>query len=286
MRARHVARNGLAVVAWLFVACIFIQIFLAGLGVFDGPEAFITHREFGYAFGWLVLVMVVLAIVGRTGRRLIGLTVLIAVLFTLQSVSSRSAPTTRRSPHFIPSTASCCCSSPSSLPANRWHCGRVRRKGSHERVEASRLVVPGRVQRPDRPVRRRRCDRRRLGRPGDHPRSVWSDARRARGAERDRLPRVRLHHADTRRGACVLRSTCHGDPAHPVSGRPSLGVVGNVEPAGWTLAVFGLYATFGLAPGTPPPPPMVSGPILGTLAVIVLLLDRQRSFARPGQRLA
>ena len=73
MRARHVARNGLAVAAWLFVACIFIQIFLAGLGVFDGPEAFITHREFGYAFGWLVLVMLVLAIVGRTGRRLVGL---------------------------------------------------------------------------------------------------------------------------------------------------------------------------------------------------------------------
>ena len=55
---------------------------------------------------------------------------------------------------------------------------------------------------------------------------------------------------------------------------------------GWTLAVFGLYAMFGLAPGTPPPPPMVSGPILGTLAVIVLLLDRQRFLARPGQRLA
>lgn len=44
----------------------------------------------------------------------------------------------------------------------------------------------------------------------------------------------------------------------------------------WTAAGFGLYAMFGLAPGTPPPPPVVSGPVLGALAVIVLLVDRPR----------
>ena len=86
MRAQEVARTGLAVVAWLFVACIFVQIFLAGLGVFDSPQAFITHRDFGYIFGWLTLVMVILAVVARSGRRLIALTALALLLFALQSV--------------------------------------------------------------------------------------------------------------------------------------------------------------------------------------------------------
>ena len=86
MRARNGAYAALAVVAWLFVACILVQIFLAGLGVFDGPSAFITHREFGYTFGWLTLVMVVIAIVGRLPRRLVGLAALALLQMALQSV--------------------------------------------------------------------------------------------------------------------------------------------------------------------------------------------------------
>ena len=59
MRARTGAYTALGVVAWLFAACIIVQVFLAGMGVFDGPERFETHRDFGYLFGWLTLVMVV-----------------------------------------------------------------------------------------------------------------------------------------------------------------------------------------------------------------------------------
>ena len=86
MRARSGAYTALAVVAWLFAACIVVQVFLAGMGVFDGPERFETHRNFGYLFGWLTLVMVIIAAVGRLGRRLIGLSVLALVQFFLQSV--------------------------------------------------------------------------------------------------------------------------------------------------------------------------------------------------------
>lgn len=80
------ARRALPFVAGAFVACTVLQVFLAGLGVFDDPGSFITHRNFGYTFGWLTLVILVLAIVGRTGRRSIGLAALLLVLFTLQSV--------------------------------------------------------------------------------------------------------------------------------------------------------------------------------------------------------
>ena len=83
---RSWSRLALPVTAGLFVACAVIQVFLAGLGVFDDPKAFITHREFGYTFGWLTLVVLVLGLVGGAPRRVIGLGVLLLVLFALQSV--------------------------------------------------------------------------------------------------------------------------------------------------------------------------------------------------------
>jgi uncharacterized protein DUF6220 len=86
MRARNGAYTALAVVAWIFTACILVQVFLAGMGVFDGPERFETHRNFGYTFGWLTLVMVIIAAAGRLGRVLIGLSLLTLVQFFLQSI--------------------------------------------------------------------------------------------------------------------------------------------------------------------------------------------------------
>ena len=79
-------RLAFAAVAWLFLACVLVQFFLAGLGVFAGAENFALHREFGYLFGWLPVIMLVLAAVGRLGRRWIGLSALLIGLFTLQSV--------------------------------------------------------------------------------------------------------------------------------------------------------------------------------------------------------
>ena len=86
MPTRSSTRTALALVAMAFAVCIVVQVFLAGLGVFDGPAAFITHRNFGYLIGWLTVVMLVLAVVGRTGRRLIGLAALTLVQMALQSV--------------------------------------------------------------------------------------------------------------------------------------------------------------------------------------------------------
>jgi hypothetical membrane protein len=79
-------RIGFAGAAWLFVACVVAQVFLAGLGVFRSTSDFETHRSFAFIFGWLTLVMLVLALVGRFGRRTIAEAVLLLVLFSLQSV--------------------------------------------------------------------------------------------------------------------------------------------------------------------------------------------------------
>ncbi len=83
---RRFARAAQPWVAWLFVACVVVQVFLAGLGVFDNASQFAVHRDFGYLFGWLVLILLLLAIAGRMGREIIGLSVLLVVLFALQSV--------------------------------------------------------------------------------------------------------------------------------------------------------------------------------------------------------
>ena len=84
--SRSIARLALPFAAGAFVACAVVQVFLAGLGVFDDPRAFITHRDFGYLFGWLTLVVLVLALVGREPRLITGLAVLLLVQFALQSV--------------------------------------------------------------------------------------------------------------------------------------------------------------------------------------------------------
>jgi hypothetical protein len=81
-----VARRALPFAAGAFVACAVIQVFLAGLGVFDDPSAFNTHRDFGYTFAYLVLVILILAFVGRSPRQIVGMSVLLLVLFAFQSI--------------------------------------------------------------------------------------------------------------------------------------------------------------------------------------------------------
>ena len=80
------ARRALPVVSGAFAACVVVQVFLAGLGVFSDPRSFLTHRDFGYLIGMLTLVALVLALLGRQPRRLVGLTALSLALFALQSV--------------------------------------------------------------------------------------------------------------------------------------------------------------------------------------------------------
>jgi hypothetical protein len=83
---RSAARSAFPFVAGLFAVGAIIQVFLAGLGVFDDASAFITHRDFGYMLSLLPIVMAVLALVGGLPRRFAGLSALLFVLFILQSV--------------------------------------------------------------------------------------------------------------------------------------------------------------------------------------------------------
>ncbi|MEO6207861.1 MAG: DUF6220 domain-containing protein [Candidatus Limnocylindrales bacterium] len=70
----------------MFVVCIVIQVFLAGMGVFDDPGSFVTHREFGYLIGMFTLVLLILSLVARSPRRLTGYSALLLLQFALQSL--------------------------------------------------------------------------------------------------------------------------------------------------------------------------------------------------------
>ena len=75
-----------AVTASLLVAGLVLQVFLAGLGVFDDPAFFLTHRDTGYMLELWALVVLLFAALARAGRAQVGLSALVFGLFLLQSV--------------------------------------------------------------------------------------------------------------------------------------------------------------------------------------------------------
>jgi len=84
--ARSIARLIHAGLAVLFPVGLAVQIFLAGLGVFDGPQAFATHRDVGYMLQAVPFLLAIVGVIGRVPRRLTGLAILIFALFFVQSI--------------------------------------------------------------------------------------------------------------------------------------------------------------------------------------------------------
>lgn len=82
MQVARTVHHGLA---WLLVAGLVVQVFLAGLGVFAGASNFETHRNWGFLLQALPFFMAIAAWVGKLGRREIVLAVVIFLLFFVQS---------------------------------------------------------------------------------------------------------------------------------------------------------------------------------------------------------
>jgi hypothetical protein len=80
------ARFAYLVLAWLFVACLVAQLFLAGLGVFRSGADFAVHGEFGRTFGWLAILSPLVALVARLPRWFPLLGLVVFILFVVQSV--------------------------------------------------------------------------------------------------------------------------------------------------------------------------------------------------------
>lgn len=74
------------VFAWLILAAVTVQFFLAGLGVFAGASNFEAHRMLGYSLSFVMLIGLLLSFAARLPWRTIGLMALLPVLVFLQSV--------------------------------------------------------------------------------------------------------------------------------------------------------------------------------------------------------
>lgn len=64
-RRFKVSRTIYLVLAWLLVACIVLQTFLAGLAVFNDPEHWSSHAIFAHLFQYIPLLMIAFAFAGR-----------------------------------------------------------------------------------------------------------------------------------------------------------------------------------------------------------------------------
>ena len=84
--AKRIARPIHVVVAWLLVAGLLVQVFLAGMGVFDSASSFITHRDWGYAITLLPAVLIVTGLVGGFGRAQVVAAAVMLGQFILQSI--------------------------------------------------------------------------------------------------------------------------------------------------------------------------------------------------------
>lgn len=78
-----------AAAAWLFVAAIVVQVFLAGaaLANLGGSGNFDTHISFGYTgIGIAAALLVVTALVARRPRRDVGIAVALLLLYVVQTI--------------------------------------------------------------------------------------------------------------------------------------------------------------------------------------------------------
>ena len=80
---KRFAEVSYVVLAFLFLAAVITQFFLAGLGVF-GAKTFEPHKDFAGAFHLLALLLVLLAIFVRRNRADIILTIALFVIVTIQ----------------------------------------------------------------------------------------------------------------------------------------------------------------------------------------------------------
>ena len=69
--------------AWFTLVVLVLQVYLAGSGIF-GATSFEPHRTIGYLLVPLVLLLLLMAFVARSSRRVLGLTVLLVALTIVQ----------------------------------------------------------------------------------------------------------------------------------------------------------------------------------------------------------
>jgi hypothetical protein len=83
-RVSRGARWVFPVLAALFIASILVQVTLAGISIFIDGNRWSVHEAFGHFLTPMILLMLIVALIGRLPRRITGLVILTFVLLLLQ----------------------------------------------------------------------------------------------------------------------------------------------------------------------------------------------------------
>ena len=81
----RVLMRAVQALAWLVVAGLVLEFYLAGAALFGLVASFELHRALGSILVIGMLLLLILALIARPGRRLVGMTALLAVLTVLQA---------------------------------------------------------------------------------------------------------------------------------------------------------------------------------------------------------
>src|SRR5262249_30128846 len=83
----RISRIAYQVLAWLFAACLFVQVYFAGRAVFDDGD-WSAHTSFIHVFEFAPVLMLVCALVGRLGWKTAVLSAGLFVLIIFQYISA------------------------------------------------------------------------------------------------------------------------------------------------------------------------------------------------------
>lgn len=81
---KRYSRIVFAVLAWVLVVCVLVQVFLAGLIVFESGEYIEDHQTFVHVFEFVPWIMLLIVFIGGLGRSLAIHSFVLGILIGLQ----------------------------------------------------------------------------------------------------------------------------------------------------------------------------------------------------------
>ncbi|WP_222125842.1 DUF6220 domain-containing protein, partial [Paenibacillus sp. Y412MC10] len=61
----RICRLAYFILSWVLMICIVVQVFLAGVALFDHSEAWKWHRTFVHMFEYISIILFILGIIGK-----------------------------------------------------------------------------------------------------------------------------------------------------------------------------------------------------------------------------
>ncbi|PQP91161.1 DUF6220 domain-containing protein [Paenibacillus sp. AR247] len=85
---RRISRGIFMGLSWILVACITIQVYIAGSAVFQNPVNWRLHENFVHFFGFAPLLMIIFAITGKCFKGSAWLSLAMFVLIDMQYMTA------------------------------------------------------------------------------------------------------------------------------------------------------------------------------------------------------